>query len=171
MSNKLCPNGHIMDPSWDVCPYCPKSAPVPRPTGGGFGTEGPGAIYQNPQQPRMTSHIQQPSAGRKTVLFKEKKAPLIGWLVAMNGRQEGQNFRLSDGKNVIGSDPACEVVISEEFISGRHASLSKKDNKFFITDLDSANGTFLRGEEVSKEELRDLDEIKIGETVLKFKIF
>lgn len=164
MSSKLCPNGHVMDPSWDVCPYCQAKA-----------ISDTGPVVNNPAQPgapqRRMTQVQQPAVGRKTALFTEKKEPLIGWLVVMNGKQRGQDFRLKAGKNLIGSDPGCDVVIREDFVSSQHASLSFKNNKFFITDLDSANGTFMNDKEISKMELKDLDEIKVGETDLRFKIF
>ena len=56
-------------------------------------------------------------------------------------------------------------------ISGKHASLRYKDQKFTITDLDSTNGTYLndRTDPIAREELKDGDTIRIGDVTLKFK--
>jgi pSer/pThr/pTyr-binding forkhead associated (FHA) protein len=52
-----------------------------------------------------------------------------------------------------------------------HASISYKDGKFVITDLDSTNGTFINNDSdpLARVELRDNDIIRVGETSLKFK--
>jgi pSer/pThr/pTyr-binding forkhead associated (FHA) protein len=56
-------------------------------------------------------------------------------------------------------------------ISGKHASLRAQDGKFFLTDLDSTNGTFLNRDDkrIAREEIKDNDLIRLGEVTLKFK--
>ena len=56
-------------------------------------------------------------------------------------------------------------------VSGKHASLRYKDQKFFLTDLDSTNGTYLNDarDPIAREELKDNDVVRIGEVSLKFK--
>ncbi len=46
-----------------------------------------------------------------------------------------------------------------------------KDQKFFLTDLDSTNGTFVNdgSDPVAREELKDNDIVRIGDVTLKFK--
>jgi pSer/pThr/pTyr-binding forkhead associated (FHA) protein len=169
---KFCNNGHQMEDSWDVCPYCQRAGfqgaggaaalaktrlefdPSPQPAAPGVG---PGAV----------------PAARKTVLLSDRpKGALVGWLVAMSGAQKGDDFRVREGQNAIGSAPENEVVIKDPAVSGKHASLRCKDKKFLLTDLDSTNGTFLNdgAEPISLEELRENDTIRVGNTVLKFKV-
>ena len=103
------------------------------------------------------------------------KTPVVGWLVALTGKHKGEDFRLREGKNNIGSDPSCEIVLTDEFISSKHAVLkyvNKDDERvFIITDLDSSNGTFLNDapEPISREELVDNDTVTFGQTKMKFK--
>jgi pSer/pThr/pTyr-binding forkhead associated (FHA) protein len=49
--------------------------------------------------------------------------------------------------------------------------LRAKEGKFFLTDLDSTNGTYLNQERnsISREEIKDNDLIRLGEVTLKFK--
>ena len=77
-------------------------------------------------------------------MIGEKPAgAVIGWFVAINGNQMGEDFRVREGHNVLGSSPECEIVLDDGTVSAKHASLKHKDGKFLLTDLDSTNGTFV----------------------------
>jgi hypothetical protein len=163
---KFCANGHQMEDSWAVCPYCQRTG------------------FQAPAAPPMKTHVEAespkeappplPSPGRRTVLLTDKrKAPVVGWFVAITGDQKGEDFRIHDGQNVIGSAPDADIHLRDTAVSGKHASLRYKDQKFFLTDLDSSNGTFLNDgpNPIAREELKDNDIVRIGEVSLKFKCF
>lgn len=64
-------------------------------------------------------------------------------------------------------DPAARV-------SRRHAKIIVRESKFFIEDLGSANGTFINGsQKLPQGKLHALvsgDELKLGETMLKFVV-
>jgi hypothetical protein len=109
--------------------------------------------------------------GKTVPLSTIKRTPVVGWLVALNSTQKGEDFRLREGKNALGSDPTSEIVLRDPAVSGKHASINYKDGKFVITDLDSTNGTYINedAEPVARIELKDNDVIRIGETTLKFK--
>jgi len=112
------------------------------------------------------------AGGRRTVLLADKrKPPIVGWFVALTGEQKGEDFRIHEGQNTIGSAPDADIVLRDNAISGKHASLRYKDEKFTITDLDSTNGTFLndRTDSIAREELKENDIVRIGEVKLKFK--
>lgn len=172
---KFCANGHQMEDSWEICPYCQKTGYV----GAGLGKTRvddtiPGGGAVPPPLPGAEGAVgaSVPSAARKTVLLSQKyKAPVVGWFVALDGQQKGEDFRLRDGQNVIGSDPSCDVVLTDATISGKHASLRYKEGKFVFTDLDSSNGSYLNDEveSIAREELKDNDVLKLGDVRLKFK--
>jgi hypothetical protein len=163
---KFCSNGHQMEDSWDICPYCQRT---------GYQTTNAGAGAKTRLE---VDSIVAPKAGvspsaRKTVLLSDRqpKRDLVGWLVALDGEQKGEDFRVRDGQNTIGSAPDADIVLRDETVSGKHASLRYKDAKFFITDLDSTNGTFLNGisDPVARAELNDNDTIRFGGVTVKFK--
>jgi len=162
---KFCANGHQMEDSWAVCPYCQRT---------GFQSA---ASPQNVKTRVESEPASEPapaagSSGRKTVILSEKrKPPVVGWLVALNGEQRGEDFRIRDGQNTIGSGPDADIVLRDTAVSGKHASLRYKDQKFYLTDLDSSNGTYLndRAEPIAREELKDNDIVRLGEISLKFK--
>jgi hypothetical protein len=156
---KFCRNGHQMEDSWEDCPYCQRT---------GF----QGVASAVPGKTRLETEPPKEPVARKTVLLTEKyKPPVVGWLVAVNGEQKGEDFRLREGQNTLGSAPDAEVVIRDATVSGKHASLRYKEGKFYLTDLDSTNGTYLndRPEAIAREELKDNDVIRLGEVSLKFK--
>lgn len=163
---KFCANGHQMEDSWSVCPYCQR-------TGFQGVASTPGVKTRLEGEPASAPPAQPAAAsGRKTVVLTEKrKPPVVGWLVAMNGEQRGEDFRIRDGQNIIGSAADADVVLRDTAVSGKHASLRYKDQKFFLTDLDSTNGTYLNdsADSIAREELKDNDIVKIGEVSLKFK--
>ncbi|HYL77930.1 MAG TPA: FHA domain-containing protein [Bryobacteraceae bacterium] len=160
---KFCANGHQMEDSWEVCPYCQRT-----------GFQGAGGASGAGAKTRLEGPGQESAggAGRKTVLLTDRhKPPVVGWLVAMSGEQKGEDFRIRDGQNTIGSAPDCEIVLRDTAVTGKHASLRYKDHKFYLTDLDSTNGTFLNDgtESIAREELKDNDTVRIGDVSLKFK--
>ncbi len=160
---KFCSNGHQMEDSWSVCPYCQKT---------GFQAAGGVAAGAKTRLEGEPGGAPAPAAGRKTVLLSEKrKPPVVGWFVALTGEQKGEDFRIHDGQNIIGSAPDADIIVRDTCVSGKHASLRYKDQKFFITDLDSTNGTFLNEvtDPVAREELKDNDIVRIGDISLKFK--
>jgi hypothetical protein len=160
---KFCANGHQMEDSWEVCPYCQRT---------GYPSGGQGVTVKTRQESDGSREATPPSSGRRTVVLADKrKQPVVGWFVALTGEQKGEDFRIREGQNTIGSAPDADIVLRDAAISGKHASLRYKDQKFTITDLDSTNGTFLndRSDPIAREELKDNDIIRIGEVTLKFK--
>ena len=170
---KFCSNGHQMEDSWTDCPYCVKT---------GYRIGSPGALGKTvpdmgATQPegRSSKPLGSPDFDpRKTIPLQSlKRSPVVGWLVALSGSQKGEDFRLRDGKNTLGSAPGSDVdiTLNDPAISSRHASISYRDGKFVITDLDSTNGLFVNDstEPVARLILTDNDVIRLGETTLKFK--
>jgi DNA-binding winged helix-turn-helix (wHTH) protein len=83
-----------------------------------------------------------------------------------------QTFVLSEGDNVIGRDPRCQVWVDHSGVSRRHALIRIEDGmeRPELTDLGSTNGTFVGGTRVEGvTPLTDGDVIKVGSVSLKFR--
>lgn len=160
---KFCNNGHQMEDAWSDCPYCIRTGY--RANNAGMGKTVLDMDTTRPEQPVAYD------GGKTVALSSIKRAPVVGWLVAMNGSQKGEDFRLREGKNSLGTAAGNEVTLRDQAVSSKHASISYKDGKFMITDLDSTNGTFVNDsdEPIARTELMDNDMIRVGETTLKFK--
>ena len=166
--SKFCAKGHQMEDSWETCPTCQTTGyQVPGGTGAG------GAVAKTRLEAEPSKEAAgggAAGAGRRTVLISEKrKAPVVGWFVAMSGDQKGEDFRLHDGKNSVGSTADSQISLKDSTVSGQHASVRYEDGKFFLTDLDSSNGTYLNDRKIVREELKDNDMIRFGEIIVKFK--
>ena len=118
------------------------------------------------------SHDDDASFGDKTQfiqIVEEGPKECVGWIVVLNGGLKGQDFRLVPGKNVIGTAADCDVVLTDQYLSGRHAVIRYEEGRFTLVDLDSTNGTFVNDERISKEELIDNDRLRLARSEVKFK--
>jgi hypothetical protein len=163
---KFCSNGHQIDDAWEICPYCQRTGfqNVSGPPLAKTRLDFAGSVSDE------TSPRQAPAV--RTVLISEhRRPPVVGWLVALTGDQKGEDFRLHEGQNVIGSTADCQITLRNATVTARHASLRYQDGRFFLTDLDSTNGTWLndKPDRVAREELKDNDLIRIGDISLRFK--
>jgi hypothetical protein len=163
---KVCPNGHVMHPSWDQCPYCLEMQQAMM-GGGGAGMVPPPSMGQGTAMINVSDLGG--SAGEKGRGSTDKNREVCGWMVALNGQHKGEDFRLRVGKNVIGTAADCDIVLSDKKLSRKHATIRYEGGEFQIADLDSSNGTFVNDEKVQKHDLIDNDIIKLGDIEFEFK--
>ncbi len=96
--------------------------------------------------------------------------PCVGWVVVMDGPQEGRDFRLVAGRNRIGNNADMEVVLSDSYVSSHHATIVYNDEGIYqISDAGSTNGTRVNGKRVMQAQIVDNDRLQLGHTELKFK--
>jgi serine/threonine-protein kinase len=83
----------------------------------------------------------------------------------------GRSQPLADGRCRIGRDEMVELQIIDTSLSRHHTDIIGRDGRFFVHDLNSANGTFVNGESVREDrELADGDIIRLGHVVMVFKM-
>lgn len=68
----------------------------------------------------------------------------------------------------IGRSRDNDIVIENLSVSRNHARIRRQGNKFVLTDLNSANGTFVNNVRISKTEIVDGDVISIGKHRIEF---
>lgn len=131
---------------------------------------------QAPQQQRaQQAAVEQFSESDKTQMVNvseimdDRAQDCVGWIVALGGAHRGHDFRLVTGRNVIGTAADCDIVLTDAYLSSKHAAIRHENGRFTLIDLDSTNGTYLNDRRISKEELIDNDKIRLGRTELKFK--
>jgi DNA-binding winged helix-turn-helix (wHTH) protein len=82
------------------------------------------------------------------------------WVIAKD-----RTFRLVEGENIVGRDPACTVWLDSDSVSRRHARIvvNSADRRVSLDDLASKNGTRLRGGRVRERvDVSDGDELVFG---------
>jgi pSer/pThr/pTyr-binding forkhead associated (FHA) protein len=87
----------------------------------------------------------------------------LSLLVMTAGKLEGQVIEIKLPQFLIGRDQQCHLRPASALISKRHCALIQRDDKAFIRDFGSTNGTFVNDDRVEGErELKHDDQLKIG---------
>ena len=82
------------------------------------------------------------------------------------GPNTGNIIDLLQKEQVIGRNPTADIVIAHPEVSQRHARVFYQEERFFIEDLKSSNGTFINGQRIQAPvALREGDEILLGPNV------
>ncbi len=94
----------------------------------------------------------------------------VGAGAALRGMGKGAAEIKLPPKATVGRVAECDVVLDDDSVSRRHAELYRDERGFYrIRDLDSANGTFLDGRPVAKDELLpDGARLRFGDVELLF---
>ncbi|RKY52044.1 MAG: FHA domain-containing protein [Candidatus Neomarinimicrobiota bacterium] len=86
----------------------------------------------------------------------------------VNGRILGE-YPLEHNRTVkIGRLEDNDIIISDSSVSGNHAEVEFENGRFFLTDRQSKNGTFVNKQLVISRELKHGDRITIGNHTLVF---
>lgn len=93
---------------------------------------------------------------------------VLGWLTFLEGARRGEVLAL-EASTVIGAQPDCRIVLTEDYASGRHAELLRAEHGFVLRDMGSTNGTFVNNVRTERANLIDGDTIRIGRTAMVFK--
>jgi len=91
-------------------------------------------------------------------------------LVQGSSVPEGGLALRKDAPVTIGRSPDCDLVINDQFASGRHATVFFAEGAFRLRDEGSTNGTTVNGERVKGEvALQEGDRITVGITTLTYR--
>lgn len=190
---KQCDKGHFYKDTLAECNYCPKTGSA----GSGDETEILGANDQTFDNPTEKTQVfggatqQSPSSKEsfdpeRTIISGgntssaagdaqdqiTQKRKLRAWLVSFDIEDFGIDFKVNEGKNTMGSKSSNDITIQDSQVSGLQGIILCKKDKFYITDEVSSNGTLLNGEDLEPRkpyDIKDGDEIKVGNTNLLFK--
>lgn len=89
-------------------------------------------------------------------------------LILKLGEQVLQTYVFDKDITSIGRSRDNDVVIENLSVSRNHARIRRQNGKYILTDLNSANGTYVNGVRVSKTEIFDNDVISIGKHKMHF---
>lgn len=104
----------------------------------------------------LVSGQRRAGAGTYTLTVAQGPRELAGVTVPVNGPV------------VIGRSPGADIVIGDDFVSGKHARITPAGDSAVLEDLGSTNGTLLNGVRVTAPQmLRAGDAIDIGAVRLK----
>jgi len=195
VADKRCDNGHFIDESWDICPYCPNDSaepeiPVIRPRAV-EAAPAPAAAAREPAlrpitaarpaplptggqslqvAPNPDGHPERTVAASKIDASQQKRY-VVGWLVGLSGASRGESYPVRMGRNVIGRDRRSDIVINDDQASSHHADLvfRPEERRFILMDHNSTNGTYVNEAEIEpRRDLSGKDIVRIGSHRLIF---
>lgn len=117
-------------------------------------------------------HIE-PDEGEKGTSRAARK--IVGWLISYTVNEMGMDYRIYEGRNLMGASPKCDITIGKDVdmsISSEHLLILVRGKWIKIQDNLSTNGTFINGEEIEPgvpQKLNDGDQIKIGDNLFFFR--
>jgi pSer/pThr/pTyr-binding forkhead associated (FHA) protein len=107
---------------------------------------------------------------RQGLSLANRRIPGISFSV----RQEAGSSSLkyfTQPEIILGRDPGCDIPLTDDTVSTRHAQLTYHHNQWWLEDLASTNGTILNGAQVSMPTVvTSGDEIKCGATRLTISL-
>lgn len=77
---------------------------------------------------------------------------------------------LSGDITTIGRLPENALQIDDASVSSSHAEIFAEEDRFFVRDLGSTNGTFVNGEKIEKTRLHEGDEVRFGTVLTRFGV-
>lgn len=89
-------------------------------------------------------------------------------LKGLSGVTTGKCFSLT-GETYIGRRQDCQIVLSAPGISRQHARIGLNNERYFLQDMESANGTFVNGIRIDTILLSPGDEISFDNIRFVFK--
>lgn len=86
-------------------------------------------------------------------------------LAVIKGARAGYIYHLEKPYVLIGRGKV-DLIIPDREISRKHVAVEVRNDKIFLRDLGSTNGTHISNQKVSISEIYDQTEFKIGQTTL-----
>ncbi|NUQ86548.1 MAG: FHA domain-containing protein [Anaerolineales bacterium] len=120
----------------------------------------------------MTSPAPAPKHAKTEFLQSVKVEKSWGQLIAYSGSTIGLSFALKPPSVTLGRDPGSNAItLQHQTISREHARFDWRDEKWFVTDLQSANGTRINGTQLAPNKespIAPADELQFGDVKLVF---
>lgn len=89
-------------------------------------------------------------------------------LIVVSGMLLGQQMELGDVPVIVGRASECALAMPHPSVSRQHCRIWREGDRYLIEDLGSTNRTYLNGKPVTRAELRDGDQISVGNNAIKF---
>lgn len=91
-------------------------------------------------------------------------------LAVIAGSLRGTTVPLGESGVLIGRNPECSLVLTDDFASGRHLRVYPGSDAWYADDLESTNGTFVNQRRIDTGARLDLGaQIRIGQTIIELR--
>ncbi len=87
----------------------------------------------------------------------------ITLIVLSEGKVKGKEIPVRAFPFFIGRDPQCQLRPASALVSKRHCAILLRENKVFVHDFQSTNGTFVNDRQIMGDiEIRNEDHVTVG---------
>jgi len=91
-------------------------------------------------------------------------------LSVTEGSLAGTTLTLMESGVLLGRNPECTLVLDDDFASGRHARVFRRDGGWFVEDLGSTNGTYLGSAKLTEPMPVEVGStLRIGKTIFELR--
>ncbi len=105
----------------------------------------------------------------QSAMISSRQAPTLKIARRIDDQLTIREFTSSE--IVIGRDPSCDYILTNETVSSRHARLSHHHAQWWVEDLHSTNGSFINDERVQTAiVIISGDELRCGQEILNIEI-
>jgi pSer/pThr/pTyr-binding forkhead associated (FHA) protein len=128
---------------------------------------------QKPARRAEREPVAKPSQAKRSVTpsrarNSNKRTPTP--LTVTEGSLAGTTVSLKETGVLLGRNPECTLVLDDDFASGRHARIFRRDAGWFVEDLGSTNGTFLGSSKLTQPMPVEVGStLRIGKTVFELR--
>ncbi|MDB4979781.1 MAG: hypothetical protein JWM82_533, partial [Myxococcales bacterium] len=84
------------------------------------------------------------------------------YLMAIAGANVGVVHKVGGTRAVLGRAASAQIRVDDDGISREHAEIVIEDGHVIVRDLSSTNGTFVNGARTASREVRDGDQVTVG---------
>ena len=95
----------------------------------------------------------------------EDRAKLV--VIGQDGKP-GREYEIEGEQTDVGREEGSILLVNDPYVSPRHARLQFREGRFFIRDLESVNGVYVRLR--APERLQHADLVLVGLEVLRFEV-
>jgi serine phosphatase RsbU (regulator of sigma subunit) len=91
--------------------------------------------------------------------------PSLHWTSPSSG---AEHFRVEKDSITIGRHRECDLVLPMGFVSMHHARITRREDGWFVDDLNSTNGSFVNGQLAQHARIREGDCLRLGSLEIRF---
>jgi hypothetical protein len=117
--------------------------------------------------------VVKPSSATGPVAAKPSRATskrIPTMLTVTEGSLTGTTLSLKETGVLLGRNPECTLILDDDFASGRHARIFRRDESWLVEDLGSTNGTFLGSTRLTQPMPVEVGStLRIGKTVFELR--
>ena len=135
----------------------------------GVSSAAPDAAIEQPVHPAA---LAEEAAGAAVGSGTAKARPPLAVLEIVNeGILKGKRFEIRTPLTHVGRGEHNDVAVADDSVSDSHAKIQKRENGWYVVDMDSTNGTYVGGRRISGEKhLVGSPDIRFGGIKMIFQV-